>query len=109
MAGVAEVVREWWRVTSASLRGLGCCALRGVWTRCLAPAGHAPCSSPSASLLITPRLPCSPPLGIPAPDRHDTSLAVLSSLDSNMQSYKAQCDEARAAQTALTKKVDWPL
>ena len=36
---------------------------------------------------------------------HDTSLAVLSSLDGNMQSYKAQCDDARASQTALTKKV----
>lgn len=37
---------------------------------------------------------------------HDTSLAVLSSLDGNMQAYKAQCDDARASQTALTKKVD---
>ena len=37
--------------------------------------------------------------------RHDTSLAVLSSLDGNMQSYKVQCDDARASQTALTKKV----
>jgi len=36
---------------------------------------------------------------------HDTSLAVLSSLDGNMQAYKAQCDDARASQTALTKKV----
>ena len=37
---------------------------------------------------------------------HETSLAVLASLDGNMHAYKAQCDEARASQTALTKKVD---
>ena len=37
---------------------------------------------------------------------HDTSLAVLGSLHDNIGLYKTQCEEARNAQSALTKKVD---
>lgn len=37
---------------------------------------------------------------------HDTSLAVLGSLHDNIGLYKTQCEEARNAQSALTKKME---
>jgi hypothetical protein len=67
----------------------------------VAPLRQRPPQPPPAT---APRSRYRPPP--PAPRRHDTSLAVLSALQTNMGAYKAQCEDARAQQAALSKKVD---